>query len=376
MSATADVVVVGGGVIGQAIAWRVARRGQSVTVCDPDPGRAASWAAAGMLAPVTEHNPGEAALTELGLASLRRWPSFADELAEDGGVDVGLRTEGTLSVAFDEDDRRALTEVVAWQRTLGLDSDWLTSRECRELEPFLSPRVTGGALARGDHQVDNRAVLAALEAAGRRHGVALERQEVYRVLVDADRASGVELADGTRMSAGTVVVAAGPWSGQLGGLPLEARPPVRPVHGAILRLRADPSAPVVGRTVRAGVQGWHVYLVPRTSGELVVGASMEEAGFDTRVRAGAVADLLRAAVAVLPAVGELELAETIARLRPGSPDNGPILGRTPVEGLVLATGHHRNGILLTPVTADALDAVLRGEPLPGPAAAFALERFA
>lgn len=375
MNGRSDVVVVGGGAIGLAIAWRAARRGLSVTVFDPEPAKAASWAAAGMLAPVSERMPGEEMLTELGLASLRRWPSFAADLSADGGGDVGLRTEGTLSVAFDEDDRRELAETVKRQRDLGLDTNWLSSRECRELEPYLSSRTTGGALAAGDHQVDNRALVAGLLTAGARRGVRVERHAVRRVVVAEGRAAGVQHAGGRVHAAGSVVVAAGPWSAGLAGLPPEARPPVRPVKGEILRLRMDPSAPVLTRTLRARVQGSPVYLVPRHSGELVVGASAEEAGFDTRVRAGAIADLLRSAVTVLPAVAELELVEAIARLRPGSPDNGPFIGPTPLPGLLLATGHYRNGILLAPVTADALEAALCGDPVTGPVSAFGLERL-
>ncbi len=369
------MVVVGGGLVGLAVAWRAARRGMLVTVCDPEPGRAASWAAAGMLAPVTECAPGEEALTALGLASLRRWASFAAELAEDSVVDIGLRTEGTLAVAFDDDDRRALGELVRLHRSLGLDSDWLSRRECRQREPLLTPQVCGGVLARGDHSVDTRCLVGALSEAASRRGVGWEHQQVPRVVVQSGTATGVELADGRRLAAGQVVVAAGPWSGRLDGLPPDALPPVRPVKGEILRLRGHPGAPVVTGTVRARVHRWPVYLVPRRSGELVVGASMEEAGFDIGVRAGAVFELLRAAVTMVPAVGELELVEAIARLRPGTPDNGPILGPTTVAGLLLATGHHRNGVLLTPVTADALESCLLGQPVTGPAGAFTRARF-
>lgn len=373
--ASPDVIVVGGGVIGLGVGWRAAVAGMRVMVCDPTPGSGASWAAAGMLAPVTEARADEAGLVELGLASLDRWPAFAADLAEDSGIDPGLRREGTLQVAFDDDDRRSLEELLAVHQSLGLDSEWCTARRCRELEPLVSPRVRGGIEVRSDWQVDSRAVVTGLQQALSRRGGRLQHASVRRLCLGSTGATGVEMEDGTVLEAPLVVVAAGAHSAELQGLPVEAVPPVRPVKGEIIRLRSDPDRPVLHRTVRAIVQGHFVYLVPRLHGELVVGASMEEAGFDTTVRAGAVHDLLRAAIDLLPAAAELPLAETMARLRPATPDNAPVLGSTSVPGLLLATGHHRNGMLLAPVTADALVAVLGGGELPPPAAPFNLARF-
>lgn len=374
-AASGDVIIVGGGVIGLSVAWRALAAGMRVTVCDPAPGTGASWAAAGMLAPVTEAHTDETALTELGLASVGRWPEFAAELTADSGVDPGLRQEGTLQVAFDDDDRRNLEELLDVHRPLGLDSQWCSARRCRDLEPLLSPRVRGGIEVQGDWQVDSRAVVAGLlEAFGRRAG-RLRTMAVRRLCHGRGGVTGVELEDGTVLNAAVVVVAAGARSAGLDGLPVDCRPPVRPVKGEILRLQADPAHPILSRTVRASVQGRSVYLVPRRHGELVVGATMEEAGFDTTVRAGAVHDLLRAAIDLLPAAGELPLVEALARSRPATPDNAPVLGGTPESGIVLATGHHRNGMLLAPVTADALLAVLEGGPLPAVAAPFTLERF-
>lgn len=372
---SADVVVVGGGVIGLSVAWRAAAAGMKVTVCDPTPGAGASWAAAGMLAPVTEARPDEAALAEFGLASIRRWSEFASELSEESGVDPGLRREGTLQVAFDADDRRALEELLAVHRSLGLDSEWATTSRCRQLEPLLTPRVRGGIEVRGDWQVDSRAVVTGLVRAVRRRGGELREMAVRRLCHGPGGVTGVELDDGATLSATVVVVAAGAYSAVLDGLPPEACPPVRPVKGEILRLRADPAHPVLTRTVRGGVRGHPVYLVPRSHGEVVVGATMEEAGFDTTVRAGAVHELLRAAIDLVPAAAELPLVESLARLRPATPDNAPVLGTTPVPGVVMATGHHRNGMLLAPLTADALLAVIEGGPLPAVAAPFSLERF-
>jgi len=374
-SGSADVVIVGGGVIGLSIAWRAAEAGFRVTVCDPDPGRGASWVAAGMLAPVTEAAVVEAALTSLGLVSARMWPTFAAEVEAASGIDPCLRTDGTLVVAFDSDDRRALEELLAVHRALGLSSEWLSPVECRRLEPLLSPRVRGGVAVAGDWQVDNRALLGALVGAGHNRNVEMRRKAVVCLRGDGTRIDGVELDDGEVLRPAVVVLAAGAWSGQVGGVPPSARPPVRPVRGEIIRLSGPADDPVLLRTVRASVQGRSVYLVPRRNGEVVVGASMQEAGFASTVRAGAISELLGDAIAVVPAVAELDLVETTARLRPGTPDNGPILGPTPVDGLLLATGHHRNGILLAPLTALALVAVLRGESLPVEAKAFTLERF-
>lgn len=371
-----DVVVVGGGVIGLSIAWRAAQAGRDVTVFDPSPGRAASWAAAGMLAPVTEASLAEAPLTTLGLDSAARWPAFAEELSAASRLDVGLRREGTLAVAFDDDDRRALEELARVHHALGLRSDWLTSGACRCLEPRLSPRIRGGLHVPGDWQVDNRAVVGALLAAARRAGAVWRPASVRGLRHGEAGAEGVELDDGSFLAAADVVVAAGPWSAGLAGLPPGTRPPVRPVKGEILRLRGDPSDPVLTRTLRASVAGRSVYLVPRRHGEIVVGATVQEAGFDTSVRAGAVYELLQAAIGVLPALGELPMVESRAALRPGSPDNAPILGPAGLPGVILATGHYRNGVLLAPVTADAVVALLTGGALPAVATPFTLDRFA
>jgi glycine oxidase len=349
------IVVVGGGLVGLAAAWRLASGGRTVTVVDPAPASAASHVAAGMLAPVSEVRYGEERLLALSLESLARYPDFVGELEAVTGHTVGLRRTGTLVVATDAGDRAMLSDVHAFQTKLGLTATLLTSRECRALEPMLAPSVRAGLFVESDHSVDNRRLAAALLEAVRRCGVDVVRRRVADVVVRDGAVHGVRLDDGTPIGADAVVVAAGPWSADLGGLPPGAVPAVRPVKGQILRLRGPV---LLGRTVRAIVAGHEVYLVPRADGELVVGATVEEMGFDTTVRAGAVYDLLRDAHVVVPGVAELTLAESAAGLRPGSPDNAPIVGRTTVDGLVVATGHHRNGVLLTPVTADlVVDAV-------------------
>jgi glycine oxidase len=368
----ADVVVVGGGAIGLAIAWRAAGAGMAVTVVDERPGRGASWAAAGMLAPVTEVHYGERPLLALNLASAARWPGFAAEVEEVAGRPVGYRPGGTLAVARDADDNAALEDLYQLQLRCGLEVERLGSRECRRLEPGLHPSIRGGVLAAGDHQVDNRALVEALLVACQRAGVRMVEDRATELATEADRVTGVVLAGGGTAGGGSVVLAAGCWSGSLGGLAAEVLPPVRPVKGQLLYLRGPADQPLCSRNVR----GLEVYVVPRGDGRVVVGATVEEQGFDTRVTAGAVGDLLRAALELLPDVAELELAETVTGLRPGSPDNAPMLGPAGPEGLVVATGHYRNGILLTPVTADAIAELLATGRVPELIAPFDPGRFA
>ncbi|MEU9577754.1 glycine oxidase ThiO [Streptomyces chilikensis] len=374
---TSDVLVVGGGIIGLVTAWRAAQRGAATAVVDPDPGGGAARVAAGMLAAVTEHHHGEQELLALNLESARRWPAFAEELAGASGMDVGYRETGTLAVALDADDRAELRELAVLHRLHGLSSEWLTGRECRRLEPMLAPGVRGGLRVDGDHQADPRLLAAALLRACERAGVVFHRRRAVRLEVSGGRAAGVVLEDGTALPAGRVVLAAGSLSGALDGLPEEVRPPVRPVKGQVLRLAVPPVyAPFLSRTVRAVVRGGSVYLVPRENGELVVGATSEELGFDTSVTAGGVWTLLRDARELLPGITELPLTETLAGLRPGSPDNAPLLGPTALDGLLLATGHYRNGVLLTPVTGDVMAEALASGTLPERARAFAADRFA
>ncbi|WP_019885565.1 glycine oxidase ThiO [Streptomyces purpureus] len=371
-----DVLVVGGGIIGLVTAWRAAQRGLRTTVVDPDPGGGAAQVAAGMLAAVTELHYGEETLLGLNLASARRYPDFVAELQEATGQDVGHRACGTLAVALDSDDRAHLRELHALQRRCGLESEWLTGRDCRRLEPMLAPGVRGGLRVDGDHQIDPRRLAAALVTACERAGVVLLRGWAERLTVVRDRATGVVLSDGGELTADQIVLAAGSLSGRLAGVPDDVLPPVRPVKGQVLRLSVPPAyAPFLSRTVRAVVRGSHVYLVPRENGELVVGATSEELGWDTTVTAGGVYELLRDAHELVPGITELPLTETRAGLRPGSPDNAPLLGATTLPGLHLATGHYRNGVLLTPVTGDVMGALLATGVLPEEAAAFTPHRF-
>ncbi|RFU83546.1 glycine oxidase ThiO [Streptomyces triticagri] len=373
---TSDVLVIGGGIIGLVTAWRAAQRGLATTVADPSPGGGAAQVAAGMLAAVTELHHGEQALLALNLASAQRYPDFAAELSEAAGQALGHRVCGTLAVALDADDRAELRELHLLQQRSGLDSQWLSGRECRRLEPMLAPGVRGGLRVDGDHQIDPRRLAAALVTACERAGVTFHRQRAVRLTVTGERARGAVLDDGTALSAGQVVLAAGSLSGRLAGVPAHVLPPVRPVKGQVLRLRMPPGrTPFLGRTVRAVVRGSSVYLVPRESGELVVGATSEELGWDTTVTAGGVYSLLRDAHELVPGLSELPLTETRAGLRPGSPDNAPLLGPTALPGLHLATGHYRNGVLLTPVTGDAMAHALTTGDLPDAVRPFAPTRF-
>ena len=361
-SSTADVVVIGGGPIGLASAWRLAQAGLRVTVCDPTPGGGAADVAAGMLAPVSEAHFGEEALLRLNLASAGQWPGFAREVEAASDMPVDYRPIGSVVVAFDADDHAALLELHRYQDELGLDSRRLRGRECRQLEPMLAPGVRSGLLATQDAAVDPRTLCRALLVACERAGVAVRREEAA-VRWEGDRVSGVQFPNGAALASGVVVLAAGARSSTVRDLPPDARPPVRPVKGQILTLRGSVDRPLITHAVRGMVKGATAYLVPRVDGRILIGATVEERGWDEEVTGGAVYELMRDATLLVPGVSELAFVEARVGFRPGSPDNAPMIGAGAVEGLVVATGHYRNGILLTPVTAEAIAAtVADGEP--------------
>jgi glycine oxidase len=372
-----DVVVVGAGVVGLAIAWRARLRGLATLVVERGrAGDGASGVAAGMLAPVTEADFGEESLLALNLAGLERWPAFAAELSERSGHDTGYRRSGALVVAADRDDMGELRRLAELQHSLGLVSRWLSGRACRELEPGLSPRVTGGIEAPDEGHVDPAATVQALRAAFLAEGGELLEQTAVDTLEPepgSARLAGVALGVGSRVRAERVVVAAGPWSAGLAGLPPDAVLPVRPVKGQILTLRLPGDQPPLAQRL---VRTPRCYVVARADGRVVVGATTEERGFDRRVTAEGVFRLLEAAREVLPGIDELELESACAGLRPGTPDNAPAVGRGAVEGLIWATGHGRNGVLLSPITADAVVAYLCDEDAPDPIASFGPDRFA
>jgi glycine oxidase len=356
-----DLVVVGGGVIGLAVAWRAAQAGMSVRVLERDtPGGATSRVAAGMLAPVAEVEFGASGqrLLELGLRSAGMWPRFASELEHLSGMSVGLRRTGTLVVARDEDDARELERQIEFRRSLGLAVARLRASEARELEPALAPTVRLALEAADDHSVDPRRVLAALARACESCGVDVRaRSQVEHVVLESSgtRVAGVALSDGQTVYGERIVVAAGPWSEQLAGQGGGARSvPVRPVKGQILRLR-DPGGPGLLERVLRFRGG---YIVPREDGAYMLGATVEERGFELTPTAGGVYELLRDAHELVPGISELHIEELSVGLRPGTPDNAPAIGPGEVDGLIWATGHYRNGILLAPLTAELVVGVL------------------
>jgi glycine oxidase len=370
-----SVLICGGGIVGLSIAWRAAQAGIHVRVVDPAPTSGASHAAAGLLSPVFEAHPGEEQLLALNLAAYDRWDPFAADLGATAAADLRFQTEGTLGVALTGDDARLLDDVRRFHDSLHLAVERLDGVGCRALEPTLSPRIRGGLRVATEASVDPRRVCAALLVAVERLGVELIPRQVAEVRTRGGRVDGVRLGDGSVLAADRVVVALGAWTASPGLLPAEVTPPVRPVKGQILRLRFDPARPPLVRNVHAWAHGLEVYLVPRADGELVIGATVEEKGFDTSVTGGGVGGLLEAAIEVVPEVAELPLVESIAGLRPGSADNAPVLGPTTVEGLTLATGHFRQGVLLAPITAEAITAHLVHGTLPAEAAPFTLARF-
>lgn len=374
-----DVAVVGCGIIGAAVAWRLSQLGLTVACLDPAPGDGATHAAAGMLADVTEADFGEDHLTALNVASARAWPEFAAELSDATGADLAFRRTGTLTVAYDSGDRQQLRRLLTLRRGLGLPVEEIAVDDARRMEPLLGPRLAGATWTADEHQVDPRRVHAALLAVLADRGVAVVRRRVTELsLTPSGEVGGVVDDRGTRHRAGSVVLAAGWASRELArALPGLAGVPTRPVKGQILRLDASGQPGfTLGRVVRGFVQARAVYLVPRPGGEVVVGATSEEQPDDRQVTAGGTFAVLRDARALVPGIDELPLTELTARARPGSPDNLPLIGDSGIPGLLLATGHYRNGILLAPLTASALAARYGAGTVPEWAAAADPRRFA
>jgi glycine oxidase len=367
------IAIVGAGVIGLGIGWRLAQRNARVTIFDKaEAGAGASFAAAGMLGICAEAEPGEEALVGLGRISQSLWPDFAVELEGSSGQTVDRRADGTLLVALTADDQARICHHLAFQQSLRLPVEWISAREVREREPHLASGVAGAVFSPEDHQVDNRKLASALARAARRSGATIrEHCAVRRILQGANRVIGVELNDGSHMRADIVVVAAGAWSRGIAGLPAGLRPPVRPVKGQMLAVQMDAAAPLLRHVVRAP----NVYLVPRLDGKLLIGATVEEKGFDTALTAGAMLALLEAAWRLVPGIEELAIVETWTGHRPGSRDDAPILGFAPLPGLLYATGHHRNGILLTPVTAEMVARLALDQTVDPAIAPFGFGRF-
>jgi len=366
------VAIIGAGVVGLGIAWRLAGRAEVTVFERGKAGAGASHAAAGMLAACCEAEPGEEDLVALGRDSQARWPGFADELLRASGIDVELRREGTLVLALTADDQATLGHGLQFQQKLGLPLEWLSAGATRAKEPHLAGKIAGAVFSPQDHQVDNRKLVQALRIAAEAVGVKIhEEREVTEISVQGGRTNGVVLADRTRAAADIVVLAAGAWSRTIAGLPPDRRPPVRPVKGQMLALRMDAVAPLLNHVLWAP----GAYLVPRRDGRLIVGATVEEKGFDESITAGGMLTLLEAAWRAIPAIEELPIEEIWVGHRPGSRDDAPILGRAPLDNLFYATGHHRNGILLAPVTADAMARLIVDDVVEPAIRPFGLERF-
>jgi glycine oxidase len=375
-STSFDVAVIGGGVIGLSVAWRATRRGLRVIVLERgQAGGATSAVAAGMLAPVSEAVLTEQPLLPLGLASARRYEDFVAELEDVSGLGCGHLSCGTMLVARDGDEALGLERELAMRMSLGLDVRRLRASEARALEPALAPTIRLALDIPDDHAIDPRQLTAALTAALLAAGGSVrDGTEVTGVVIADGRVGGVQLAR-DRIASEHVVVAAGSWSGRLGGVPDDARVPIHPVKGQILELRDPSGQGLLTRVLR--MRGG--YVVPRGDGRYVLGATMEERGFDTTVTAGACFDLLRDAIELLPGLGELAIERLSAGLRPATPDNLPAIGPGAAAGLHWATGHYRHGVLLAPITADLVVGGILGEDPAvegADSAAFAPERFA
>ena len=362
-------IIIGAGVAGLTTAWRASELGD-VHLFDGDPARSASWVAGGMLAPVSEVSFTEEPLLRLDLAALERWESFAAELEAASGHTVGLRTEGTIQVAFNADDLRELDRLRDFQIELGLDVQALGQEEIREYEPHISPHAVGGTWVKSDYSVDNRALVTALREACNRAGVITHSLDARSISFDQGVATGIE-TDRGNFFADRVVIANGSWSSLLN---VDAK--VRPVKGEIIRVQTPPHfGTVLHHTVRALVRGIPLYLVPRSDGQIVIGATQMEVGFSTTPTVMGVYQLLRDARDLLPIVSEMEIVDIMAGLRPGSPDNGPLLGPVPdFENLFIASGHYRNGILLSSITGDVMAAYLAGQEIPSFATPFTANR--
>ncbi len=354
---SSDVIVVGAGLIGLASAWELAGRGHAVTVVEREtPGCGATRVAAGMLAPIGELDFGEPELLLMNLRSRELYPGFVAAVEEATGLDTGYRHTGALHVALDRDEAGELRRILELQQRHGLESNWLGPMAARELEPGVSSSLAGAVLVEEDAVVDPRALVEALKAGLTEAGVRIETATVTGLSLTDGRADGVETSAGT-LFAKTVLAAPGAEAGVAEWLPEAVRPPVRPVKGQVVELRGSAESPAFERILGSE----RVYIAPRPDGRVILGATVEEMGFDRRVTGGGVHEMLREAYRLLPDVAEMEFLGATAGLRPGTPDNLPVIGRTGIAGLILATGHYRNGILLAPVTARAVADLVDGD---------------
>lgn len=368
MTVSRHLAIVGGGIMGLGIAWRCAQAGLRVSLFERGSlGREASWAAAGMLAPFAETEFYEDELLAFGRAGQERWPGFTAELEAAAGRSIGYDQTGSLLVAADRDEAEALRRGFEYQAGIGLPTTWLSTGEAIEREPLLSPRIVAAVHSPHDHQVDNRAVIEALASAARTAGAELhEDSEVQAISSVNGVVTGLQVGH-RRVEATDVLIAGGAWSRQIEGLPTPA--PIRPMKGQMMAFRPDPSL-TLSHVIRAP----EAYFAPKAD-RWVLGATSEDRGFDRRVTAGGLYQLLDAAQEVVPAVLELEVLDTWAGFRPASRDNGPILGGSGTAGLWFCTGHYRNGIQQAPISIESVsNAILGRTPVPE-AAPFTLARF-
>ncbi|MBA2661730.1 MAG: glycine oxidase ThiO [Bradymonadaceae bacterium] len=368
-----DYLIIGAGVSGLAMGWRLAQRGHRVLILEREQaGSGASRAAGGMLAPTAEVKFEEEALLRLGQLSLELYPSFVAELEQAAAMSVDYRSEGTLVVGLDRDDVEALDHIHRYHKELGLAAERLTAEAARKREPGLSPNVQAALYCPADHQLDPRRLVEALAIAFERAGgTLLEHTPVAEIVCEGARVCAALAADGRRFEAGEIVIAAGAWTRTLRGLAPEHMPHVRPVRGQMIAIALG--EPALCRHV---IRGPDAYLIPHTSGQLIIGATSEEMGFDARLTAGGVFELLRGAWEMLPGIYDSALLDMWTGFRPVSLDGAPILGPSPhIEGLWFAVGHGRNGILLAPITAQLMADALESKQSSGAMAAFLPDRF-
>jgi len=366
-----DVAVIGAGVIGLSIGWRLVQRGLSVAVFDRgEAGSGTSYAATGMLAAAAEHEPGCDEFLALALESQRQWPEFRAALEADAGPSVDYRNEGTLVVALGRDEVERLRFRHEQQRRASLDTKWLNGLDVRSIEPGLRASVAAGIFCPGDHQVDPRRLVPALASAFvRQGGFLFQGCPVTALDMTGGRVSGVITPAG-RCQAQTVVAAAGVWSAD-GILPATLDIPMRPLKGQALALRTSRQTGAPRHVI------WteQIHLAPKTDGQLIVGSTMEDTGFNPAITAGGVLALLEGVHRALPSSEEMEIEAVWSGFRPTTDDDAPIIGDSGIPGLLLATGHHRNGILLAPVTAVAIEQLITTGAMPGAASHFGLRRF-
>ena len=366
-----EVIIIGGGIIGLSIGWQLVKKGHGVTIFERDTaGRGASWVAAGMLAPVSEFGFENEDFLELGRRSLALFPGFLERVSKDAGIPVALDTRGTLVVGFNHDDNERIRRVYNFREDAGLPVRWLTGSDAREIEPLLSPRASGAMWIPDDHQVDNRLLVDVLKIAYEKAGGKIhENTPVEALRCENGRFSAVVTANGEH-TAGTAVLAAGCWSGKFPGLPDELTPRVRPVKGQIVSLKSDPSYEFA-HVIRAP----DCYVLPKGDGRVLIGATEEEMGYDTTPTAGPVMRLIERAWEAVPSIYDLAIDSIDVGLRPGTRDHEPLLGNSGIDGLIMATGHYRHGILLAPVTAQVISDAVEGVPVPDWLEPFAPSRF-